>query len=86
MSPDKNVESLLISYKMLKSDRMRLVEAISFFQGTIAESQTSDNGSDIYNEDGFFSTILMHLKCFLVFKNVCVMFIRNCLIFEMITC
>ena len=59
MSPDKNVESLLISYKMLKSDRVRLVETIPFFQGSIAESQTSDDGSDIYNEDGSFSTILM---------------------------
>jgi hypothetical protein len=39
----------------LKSDRVRLVETIPFFQGSTAESQTSDGWSDTYNEDGPFS-------------------------------
>ena len=40
--------------EMLKRDRVLLAESIPYFQGSIAEFQTSDETSDIYNDDGSF--------------------------------
>ena len=40
--------------ELLKRNRVLLAKSIPYFQGSIAEFQTSDDTSDIYNDDGSF--------------------------------